>query len=113
VHSGVRDSCGHEDAIDLEPPAGGGGTYDGMEPRVARLESDVAHIRDDVAYIKNSTRSLAASFNQSAIDFARLDANVGHLPSKGFIVTSVTVGVGAIVAILTFLSKLGVMAPTH
>jgi hypothetical protein len=31
---------------------------DGMEPRIARLESDVAHIRSDVAELKTDVRSL-------------------------------------------------------
>lgn len=36
----------------------GGGSGDGMEPRVAKLESDVGHIRSDISDIKTDVREL-------------------------------------------------------
>jgi hypothetical protein len=36
----------------------GGGTFDGMEARVAKLEASIQHIQTDVADIKNDVRSL-------------------------------------------------------
>jgi hypothetical protein len=38
--------------------AGGGGTFDGMEARVARLESDVAHIQADIGEIEDTLKNL-------------------------------------------------------
>ena len=39
---------------------GGDGTFDGMEARVARLESDVSHIKTTLADIKIDIRELRA-----------------------------------------------------
>jgi hypothetical protein len=36
----------------------GGGTFDGMEPRVAKLEAAVEHIQSDIADIKGDVRAL-------------------------------------------------------
>ena len=41
----------------LQPP-GGGGTFDGMEPRVAKLEAAVEHIQRDIGDIKSDVRAL-------------------------------------------------------
>ena|SRR6266404_29188 len=41
----------------LRPP-GGGGTFDGMEARVAKLEASVEHIQRDTADIKSDLRTL-------------------------------------------------------
>lgn len=41
----------------LQPP-GGGGTLDGMEARVAKLESAVEYIQRDIGEIKIDIRSL-------------------------------------------------------
>lgn len=40
------------------PSGGGGGTYDGMEARVAILETHIEHIRDDLAEIRKNVREL-------------------------------------------------------
>lgn len=37
---------------------GGGGTSDGMEARIARLESDVGHISESIAEVKADVREL-------------------------------------------------------
>jgi hypothetical protein len=37
---------------------GGGGTSDGMEPRVAKLEAAVEHIQKDISEIKTDIRGL-------------------------------------------------------
>ena len=41
----------------MQPP-GGGGTFDGMEPRVAKLEAAVEHIQRDISEIKSDVRAL-------------------------------------------------------
>jgi len=45
----------------LQPP-GGGGTFDGMEPRVAKLEAAVEHIQRDIGEIKSDLRALRDEF---------------------------------------------------
>ena len=45
----------------LQPP-GGGGTFDGMEPRVAKLEAAVEHIQRDISEIKSDLRALRDEF---------------------------------------------------
>ena len=41
----------------LQPPSGGG-TFDGMEARVAKLEATVDHIQRDVGDIRTEVRTL-------------------------------------------------------
>jgi hypothetical protein len=43
----------------LQPP-GGGGTYDGMEARVAVLETHIEHLKDDMTEIRKDVRELRA-----------------------------------------------------
>lgn len=49
----------------LDPPrlksGSGDGTFDGMEPRVAKLEANVEHIQKDIAEIKTDIRGLRDS----------------------------------------------------
>ena len=53
---------------------GGGGTFDGMEARVAKLEGQFDKLNDKVDGLR--------------IDTAVLKEKVSNLPSKGFIVTA-------------------------
>lgn len=53
---------------------GGGGTYDGMEPRVAKLEAHMEHVRADLAKLTNVPA-----------DLAELKAKVAELPTKDWI----------------------------
>jgi hypothetical protein len=85
----------------LQPPSGGG-PFDGMEARVARLESDVEHIKADVGDIKSSLNELTTQTTELRINFARLDERVSHLPTKGFLVTTVLVALGVIAALVVF-----------
>jgi hypothetical protein len=86
-----------------------------MEARVARLESDVGHIKTDIGDIKSSLKELTTNTTDLRINFARLDERVSHLPTKGFIVTAVTLGLGLIAALVVFQGNiqhfLGVPAP--
>ena len=55
---------------------------DGMEARIARLESDMAHVRSDVAELKTDVRSLRdrMDFKLDAVN-ARIDKLVDSLAS--------------------------------
>lgn len=85
----------------LQPPSGGG-TYDGMEARVARLESDVEHIKSDIGEMKQSLRTVQDGVSELRIAFARIDERVAHLPSKGFIVGCVLTTLAFLAAITVF-----------
>jgi hypothetical protein len=60
----LKDRATHERRSEAEHPnaplqgGGGGGTYDGMEARVAKLESSVEHIQRDTTDIKSELRTL-------------------------------------------------------
>lgn len=73
------------DIRDLLKKGGGGGTYDGMEARVARLEKGVSDLR---------------------VLTATLTERVAHLPSKGFIVAVTLTSLALIAAIVAFLDRL-------
>lgn len=82
------------DYAPLPPLKGGGGdgTSGGMEDRVARLERTYDAMAKDVVDIR--------------VDLATLKANVQHLPSKGFVVTSATTSIGFLTAVIIFGDKI-------
>lgn len=57
------------DVESLQPPAllndgGGGGTSDGMEGRVAKLEAHMEHLQADVAEVKADLKSVLSTLTQ-------------------------------------------------
>jgi hypothetical protein len=99
----------------LQPP-GGGGPFDGMEPRVARLEADVGHIKSDIGEMKASLTGLNTHVSEARVNIATLTERVAHLPTKAYIGIAVTAGAGAVLTGLTLLSRLGWLVagpPTH
>ncbi|OBX20295.1 hypothetical protein A9995_00755 [Erythrobacter sp. QSSC1-22B] len=58
---------------------GDGGTFDGMEARVNRLETRLDKTNDTLGDVR--------------VDLSTLVERVAHLPSKGFIVTALGTGV--------------------
>ncbi len=81
---------------------GGGGTFGGMESRVAILETHVEYIRRDLGEMKTDIASLKTDMVDVKVGLATLTERVNHLPSKGYIVTSSLGIVGAIGAIIAF-----------
>src|SRR5580700_2144765 len=102
-----------------EPPlqgGGGGGTFDGMEARVARLESDVAHIQADIGEIKDTLKNLNSHLSEARVTIATLTERMTHLPTKGDIGLWITAGAAGVVTGLTLLSRFGWLvpgSPTH
>lgn len=82
--------------------AGGGGTFDGMEARIAVLETHVEHIREDIVELRADVTSLKTDMVDVKVGLATLTERVNHLPSKGFIVTSSLGIIGAIGAFIAF-----------
>ena len=78
---------------------GGDGTSGGMEARVAVLEAHVEHIRGDLAKLADIPVSVA-----------EIKTELGHKPSKGFIVTSAVGTITALTAILILLAKLHILS---
>ena len=78
---------------------GGGGTFDGMEARVAKLETSMEFIKRDVGELRSDVSTLKT-------DVARLDERVKMLPSKGFIVSASVTIIGLLTAVVVFADKL-------
>lgn len=57
---------------------GGGGTSDGMEPRIARLESDMEHVKKAIERIDGKLGDITTL----KVDVATLKERVAHLPTK-------------------------------
>jgi len=91
--------------------SGGGGTYDGMEPRVAVLEANVGHIKEDLALIRSDIGPIRTDLGQLKTDVAVLKTRIDVLPTKGFILTSLASGLVVMVAILTILARVGWLVP--
>lgn len=67
----------------------GGGTYDGMEGRISKIEDAIVDVK---------------------VNIATLAERISHLPSKGFVFAAMS-GVGTVVvAALTILGQLGLLA---
>jgi hypothetical protein len=81
---------------------GGGGTFDGMVPRIAALETHVEYIKRDIAELKASIEAVRKDVNGLKVDVATLIERVSHLPSKGFIVTSIISALAVIAGLITF-----------
>jgi hypothetical protein len=92
---------------------GGGGTFDGMEARVAILETHVEYIRRDIGELKADVSEIRRGLSGMKDDFksdvegvkvqlATLTERVNHLPSKGFIVTTTLSSLSAIAALIMF-----------
>lgn len=82
---------------DLRAPlrgGGGGGTFDGMDTRVAVLEAHMEHVREDLTQLKGVV-------GQIKTDVTTLKGTVSTLPSKGFVVTAVLTALGVLTALLT------------
>src|SRR4051812_18695630 len=85
---------------------GGGGTSGGMEPRIAKLEAAVEHIQKDIAEIKMDVREFRTGIGALNTSSATLTERVGHLPSKGFIVTTLLLCLTIIAALVLFQGNL-------
>jgi hypothetical protein len=85
---------------------GGGGTSDGMEPRVAKLESDMDHVKKGVDRIDAGISELRKALSEFRVEaakaagetkagFATLDERTKTFPTRWetFIVFSVLIGV--------------------
>jgi len=84
------------------PSAPAGRIYGAMEDRLARLETHMEHVREDVSGLKADVRDARSDIGGLRIDLTKLIARVDHLPSKGYIVTVVSIGATILAAVTLF-----------
>ena len=84
--------------------SGGGGG--GMESRLAKLEAYTDTIRSDIASIKPDLKDVRERFE-------RLETNVAHLPSKGYINKVVLAAIVLIGAFITFQGQIQSLFGTY
>ncbi len=85
---------------------GGGGTFNGMEARVAVLENNVEYIKRDIGELKADMSGIRRDVESLKVSQAILTERVSHLPSKGFIFSIALGIVGAIITFTTFLDNI-------
>lgn len=78
-----------------------------IEARVASLEADVRNIRETVGEMKADIRVVQTDISELKVNVATLSERIAHLPTKGYIGWWITLGLSAMVAALTILSRLG------
>lgn len=77
---------------------GGGGTFDGMDARVAKLEGQLEKVGGKVDDLR--------------IDMAVLKEKVSHLPGKGFIVTATVTTLALLTAVIVFQDRISAFLTT-
>lgn len=90
--------------LDASPPlkgGGGGGTFDGMEPRIAALEAHMAHVQTDVAALKADVKELRTDVSAIKADVSVLKVKIDHLPSKEYISGQLAKWLGIVIAVTT------------
>lgn len=78
---------------------GGGGTSDGMDARVARLEAHVETLKADSAATRGDVADIRVSL-------ATLTERVAHLPGKGFVISATMTAIALLSGVIVFGEKL-------
>jgi hypothetical protein len=86
----------------------GGGTFDGMEARVAALEAHMQHVREDIAGLRGDLKIATNDIGTIKTDIAIMKGDIARLPGKGWIVSAV----GSLAALLIALSAIANFGPT-
>ena len=79
---------------------GGDGTSGGMDARVARLEADMDHVKRSLSSVDGTLSVVQKDLTDVRVSVARVEVDLKHLPSKGFIF-SVCAGLLSAVGVLT------------
>ncbi|MEM6728714.1 MAG: hypothetical protein AAF618_09455 [Pseudomonadota bacterium] len=70
-------------------------TRDGVEVRMARIEADLAHLSSDVGALRSDTRDARDRV-------IALEVKVDHLPTKGFIVSTMLTALAVVAALVAY-----------
>lgn len=81
---------------------GGGGTSGGMEARVSVLETKVDRLIVDVDGLRNGIEGMRTDIGGVKERLSALEVRVDHLPSKGFIVSTLLLGFAIMSGITVF-----------
>jgi hypothetical protein len=92
---------------------GGGGTFDGMEPRIAALEVHVENLKTSVADLKASVEAGRVDVGTVKVNLATLTERVANLPSKGFIISVVLGILTVITALIAFQRQIQDLVGTY
>jgi hypothetical protein len=90
---------------------GGGGTFNGMEARVAVLENNVEYIKRDIGELKADMSGIRRDVESLKVGQGILTERVSHLPSKGFIVTATLSSLAVISALILFQDHIKAFLP--
>lgn len=77
-----------------------------MEPRIARLEAQMGAVDGRLTKVEGKLDQVDSRLRAVETAVATLTERVAHLPSKGFIVTAVSVPAGLIAALILFVDRL-------
>ena len=80
------------------PPERGSGSYDPMEPRIAKLEVHMETVQAQLVKLA-----------EVPVQLATLTERVAHLPSKGFVVSAAISTVAGVTGLFVLLQKIGVL----
>jgi hypothetical protein len=80
-----------------------------MEAAVARIEATVARTEANVVHLDRGVSETPGDVKDVRDRLARLEAHVGHLPGKGFIVSAVFIMLALLIAVTLFRDKLVVL----
>ncbi|MCJ7996127.1 hypothetical protein J5N58_17045 [Rhizobium cremeum] len=102
VSGALMEKLGNNSFAATGPITSGGGGGDGMDElgsRVSKIEAYTDTIREDISSIKPDLKDVRERFQ-------RLEVNVSHLPSKGYINKVVISAILLIGAFITFQEQL-------
>ncbi len=82
----IRDAQAMEDArakvaekeLEHLKGGGGGGTFDGMEPRIAKLEAQMEAARSDLGDLKSRAETASKDLSDIKTALARIEAELRH-----------------------------------
>ena len=80
---------------------GGGGTFDGMEPRIIALETSLKHVQGDVAELRSDMKTVLSRLSV-------IDGKLSNLPTTWQMIFAI---VGPFTAI--FLALVGILLKMH
>lgn len=76
-----------------------------MEPRIAKLEAQMASVDARMGRVETGLDGVSERLRLAEIDIGKLVERVAHLPSKGFIVTTVVSCTTVLAALAIFGDK--------